>query len=134
MISHPQLKTNAVLTPKQAFLQCCAVAGIEVEIAQLTDNSRQLPERRKAESVLARTLAREGLQRHGVVDVEMERHADGFTLWPAGWAGSLAHSGGWCVAALARTASIGPDRCRIFFPSSTSIPTASAKCLSSPPN
>jgi 4'-phosphopantetheinyl transferase EntD len=106
MISHPPLKTTAVLTPKQAFLQNCAVAGIEVEIAQLTDKGRQLPERRKAESVLARRLAREGLQRHGVADVNLERHADGFTLWPAGWAGSLAHSGGWCVAALARTAQV----------------------------
>lgn len=106
MISHPSLKTNAVLTPKQAFLQSCAFAGIEVEIAQLSDNSRQLPERRQAESALARTLARERLQRHGMVGLKMERHADGFTLWPAGWVGSLAHSGGWCVAALARTAQV----------------------------
>ena len=97
---------NSQLPVKQAFMQRCAAAGIEVAIERLPAAALELAQRRKAESALARTLARGLLQRHGLADAQLERHADGFALWPAGWAGSLAHSGGWSVAALARTAQV----------------------------
>ena len=106
MTLYPPIETSAAPPAKQAFLQNCGAAGIEVEIGQLAADSRQAPERRKAESALARTLARAGLERQGVAQAQMERHADGFAVWPPGWAGSLAHSGGWSVAALARTAQV----------------------------
>ena len=97
---------NSQLPVKQAFMQRCAAAGIEVAIERLPAAALELAQRRKAESALARTLARGLLLRHGLADAQLERHADGFALWPAGWAGSLAHSGGWSVAALARTAQL----------------------------
>ena len=91
---------NSQLPVKQAFMQRCAAAGIEVAIERLPAAALELAQRRNAESALARTLARGLLLRHGLADARLERHADGFALWPAGWAGSLAHSGGWSVAAL----------------------------------
>lgn len=106
MTLQPPIETDAVALVKQSFLKSCAAAGITVEIGRLPAASVQMPERRKAESALARTLARGVLQRHGVAHAQLDRHADGFAMWPAGWAGSLAHSGGWSVAALARTAQL----------------------------
>jgi 4'-phosphopantetheinyl transferase EntD len=85
---------------REAFLLACAEQGIEIEVGLVPESSASARGRREQESVAARALAETILRTHGVGDKPIPRHADGFPLWPTGWVGSLAHSAGWCAAAL----------------------------------
>lgn len=67
---------------------------------------------RRAESLAARALAREALQRLGATAAPIGREPGGAPRWPAQWTGSLSHGGGMAAALLgpaSQWAALGVD-------------------------
>lgn len=64
--------------------------------------------RRRDEFIAGRSLARALLTQAGIAPVALPRRADGVTVWPEGFYGSISHSKQWVAAAVSH-APVGID-------------------------
>ena len=63
-------------------------------------------DRRQQEFLAGRMMARSAMVRLGIPPQEVAAAADRSPIWPSGVTGSISHTEGWCVAAVARSSDV----------------------------